>query len=391
MSYSPPPEPHLDPLSNIDATICPLSQFFSGNVFGDWLALSALALFTSVIILMFFYLIATFMRSQSHITSIKGEFFEVLSTLAILSYIAIAITPLCNLKVGLFFPDSPNNDKTIYNATMTYFNKVENKFETWMQMQYRLNLYIDLLASSTTYARPLGLGLVTTPLAGLALPIKSFLYNAFTAMAIAYVINEAQKYVFVFATYGFLKYYLPIGVFLRSFTPTRRIGGSLIAISISFVILFPIIMTITEETMLGENGPLIGIENMVKQAYESKLGGVECKEYDPDQTKCIEWEPAGPLKAFSKRFFLPDISSPDFDLGTFLSGGFLIIIGEWIKDVVGDSLGFMLFIPLSTIGMAFVLGYLMPALNVLILVQTTKSFSRVLGEEVDITALTRML
>lgn len=379
-------------LPNIDNLICYLNPT---DIFGSWFVLAGLALLTSVMILMFLYLIATLLRSQNTITFIKLEFYEVLSTLLIISLIAGVAGSACTVKVGWFFPASQNADNTTYGTAMAYYDEVAGKFQTWMHMQYVINLYLDQMASATPYSRPLGVGLVATPLAGLASPIKSFLYNVFTAMGIAYVINEAQKYVFIFATYGFLKYYLPIGVFLRSFTPTRRIGGALIALSLSFIFLLPVMTTITAESMLGKNlvtgesyGVLIGIDNLVTKEWgDSNLGGQSaiCNPDPSDPTKLICQNP-GPVAGFFKSLFLPNV-----DFNTFISGGFITIIGGWVKSVIGGILGTLLFIPLSTAAMAFTLGYLVPALNILIFVYTTKFFSRTLGEEIDVTTLTRMI
>ncbi len=358
-------------LMPIDSLVCPAA---TSGIFDSWIGLDMLALVTSAIILIFLYLLATFFRSQNTMTFIKVEFFEIFTTLVILSFIIAVSTSVCTVKVGWFFPHSLNQDKTMYNVSMTYFDTVENKFETWMNMQHVINVYVDQMASATPYSRPLGIGLVATPLAGFASPIKLFLYNALTGMAIAYVINEAQKYVLAFATFGFLKWYLPIGVFLRSFTPTRRIGGTLIALSLNFIFFLPFVIMLSAESMLGVDpvtgdayGVIAGVDSMVFQHWTTHDIGTD-------------------IGKFFKSLFLPDI-----DFASYISGGFLVIIGTWVNKVVGEIAGTILFIPLSTVGMAFTLGYLIPAFNILMFVQTTKFFSRMLGEEIDVTTLTRMI
>lgn len=358
-------------LPAIDPLICSAA---SSGIFDSWLGLAGLALITSAMMLVVLYLLATLFRSQNTVTFVKVEFFEIFATLVILAFIGIIGTSVCAVKVGWFFPHSLNQDKTLYATSMDYFDTVQNKFETWMHMQYLINLYVDQMASATPYSRPLGVGLVATPLAGFASPIKSFLYNAFTGMAIAYIINEAQRYVLIFATFGFLKWYLPIGIFLRSFTPTRRIGGTLIALSLNFIFFLPLLTTLTAESMLGVDpvtgdayGVIAGIDEMVFRLWNTSDIG-------------------GDIGKFFESLFLPKV---DFD--DYISGGFLTILGGWMNKAIGKVIGTVLFIPLSTIGMAFALGYLVPALNVLMFVQTTKFFSRMLGEEIDVTTLTRMI
>jgi hypothetical protein len=47
--------------------------------------------------------------------------------------------------------------------------------------------------------------------------------------------------------------------------------------------------------------------------------------------------------------------------------------------------------PISVVGKAFMVGYLMPAFNILIFTQAALSLSKSFGEEVDISSLTRMI
>ncbi len=387
------PIPQLPP---IDTVVCPLAQGLQfSNIYGDWFGLAVLALLASVFMLLVFYIMAAILRNENALMFIKCEFFEIFSTFFILSTFALVTSSLCTINVGSFFPNSENSDLTMYSVTMKYYYMVENKFETWMHMQYVINFYIDQMASVTPYSKPLGVGLVATPMAGFASPIKSFLYNVFVVMAIAYVINEAQKYVFIFATYGFLKYFLPIGIFLRAFTPTRRIGGSLIAISLSFTLFLPLIMTFISESMMGKDkdgnpyGIVIGIDSVIKQGWNSAQFSQECKVPDENAPLgCAQWaDVGGPVAMFFKGMAIPD----DFNFITFISGGFFDIIGQWLKKLVGSIIGTVLFVPLTIIGMAVMLGFLFPLLIILILVQITRSFSKLIGEEIDISSLTRLI
>src|SRR5512143_995172 len=139
----------------------------------------------------------------------------------------------------------------------------------WLQMNYVLNIYVDQMASVTPYARPLGVGLVASPLAGLASPIKQLLYNMSVALSIAFIINHAQLVVYIFSLQAFLKYYLPAGIFLRSFTPTRRLGGTLIGVALAFLFVFPALSSITYTMFYNRcdpasgGGPLVPFRSML--------------------------------------------------------------------------------------------------------------------------------
>jgi len=51
----------------------------------------------------------------------------------------------------------------------------------------------------------------------------------------------------------------------------------------------------------------------------------------------------------------------------------------------------MLMIPMSAVATAFAAGFIMPALNILIFVQAIRALSKTLGDEIDISVLTRMI
>jgi len=85
----------------------------------------------------------------------------------------------------------------------------------------------------------------------LQLPLFSSLFTdlsdaistIYEVLLIAFVLNSFQVYLLDAAPYIFLLFF-PAGIVLRSFGLTRKVGGSMIAISIGFSLLFPILIAI---------------------------------------------------------------------------------------------------------------------------------------------------
>jgi len=237
-------------------------------------------------------------------------------------------------------------------------------------------MYVDQLASVTPYARPLGVGLVASPLAGLASPIKQLLYNMTVALSVAFILNYAQLAIYTFSLLAFLKYYLPAGVFFRCFTPTRRLGGTLIGVSIAFLFVFPALSTITYSMFYNKGGgPLITFGNMVEWYMST---GEEGEEGDSAFM--------GKFENYSGRNF----SETGFGI-TDLMAGAIGGIGTLLEKVVGGIFLMLLMFPISTVSWAFAIGFVIPLFNTIIFIQAAKILSRSFGEEVDITSLTRLI
>jgi hypothetical protein len=266
-------------------------------------------------------------------------------------------------------------DTSLYESTAMYFEKVDTDMSTWLNLNYVINVYVDQVASVTPYARPLGVGLVASPMAGLASPIKQLLYNMTVALSVAFIINHAQLAVYTFAVYGFMNYYLPMGILLRSFTPTRRLGGTLIGIACTFLFIFPSLYTLTYSMFYFESpdgtsaGPLVTFNTMFMSYMNDVFG-----------------RSGGPVDTLYSEN-LTDSGGGLIDMMTGAFGS----IGRLFSDLAGVFLLTLLMIPMATVSMAFAIGFIMPAINMLVLTQAAKSLSKSIGDEVDISSLTRMI
>jgi len=340
--------------------------------FWEWFPLIGIALVVSATLLAFLYMWSSVFRDQNLNALVKVELSELAITTALLLVILMGVGAVANLQVGALLPQSllPEDvfvTSNVWEMSQQYFEEVAKDMGAWLELNYLLNWFFDSMATATVYARPLGVGIITAPLAGFASPIKQLLYNMTVALSVAYVINYAQLYVLTFAFVAFLKYYLPIGIVLRSFTPTRRIGGTIIGVTIAFLFIYPFLISITYMMFYAQ-----GASPMVTwRSFAS--------EYINDVTTGL----GGKITGY---------------FGNRLTGGFLDFVsgslsslGGALENVVGKTFLTGLMIPISIIGLAFGLGFVMPAFNILLFVESAKFLSKSLGEEMDITSLTRMI
>jgi hypothetical protein len=340
-------------------------------------ALSGLALTVSGVILAFMYTWATLFRSPSMEAYVRQEVYEVLVSAVLVIIIIILVGSMSDLSVGGFLPDEllpqgVDASTNVYQATAMYYVRVANDMESWLNLNYFMNIIIDQIASVTPYARPLGVGLVASPMAGFASPIKQLLYNMSVGLSVAYIINVAQLYVYVFALQAFTKYYLPLGIFFRCFTPTRRLGGTLIGIAMAFLFVFPALSVITYSMFYNQaGGPMMSFSNLL--GY-----------YISDQGTFREF-----VTAFFKSNFTTT-SSGGTGIVDLVTGSFGLFFGG-LQGMMGTVFLMFLIFPISIVSLAFVLGFVVPAFNVIIFTEAAKGMAKSFGEEVDISSLTRLI
>jgi len=347
--------------------------------FWDWAGLCGIALSVSAVLLAFIYVWATLFRNIQLISYVKQELYELAISGILVVLLFSAVGAMGNITLGTFLPDDMiprgvSADANIYNASAMYYEQVDKDMSGWLELNYILNIYVDQTASVTPYARPLGVGLVASPMTGFAAPLKQLFYNMSVALSMAFIINQAQLVIYIFSLNAFLNFYLPLGMFLRCFMPTRALGGTLIGVAVSFLFVFPVLSVAAYGMFYGAGGgPLVTFNTMIA----SYFGDVRSDIYATFDN------------FFSKNYAsaTTDSEGNSIDLVSGALGG----IGIIFQSVIGGSFITLMMFPISIISWAFALGFIIPAFNALIFTQAAKQLSKTFGEEVDISSLTRMI
>ncbi len=333
---------------------------FSEGIFAyggsAWIGTSLVALAATAAIISFLYLLASIFQNQQALAALKMDVYEFAVTIAIFVVLFMMLEGMCSVKTGWVFPDAGQKtfgtgtftswaDKSIYYSATNYLMDFAD-YSLWiMNMQYAVYMGVDWLTTMEITSVPMGLGATLKPTSGLGAVIKPVLNNAFSAETIGVITAEAQAYVMDFGTYGMLKYFLPLGLVLRSFIPTRRIGGTLIALTCVFLFIYPLLVI---PTYMVVNDSLLGTIDYLKGADSAGVFGA--------------------TSAFNifLEFYLKYLWGPNF--------------------LLTYSLMMM-----PAIAKIFFGGVFMPLFNTIILVTFARYLSKTLGEEIDITNLTRMI
>lgn len=352
----------------------PLFDFLCG-----WEALAGLALGTSVVLLAMIFLFSVLFRNEGLKNFVKLELSELFITVVLIIMLVTGVRAVSDIQYSTFafagkLPAGVSKDANIYNVTEIYFNEVGQDMAEWLELNYIMGVYVDSMASVTPYARPLGVGLVASPLAGLASPFKQLLYNMSTALSVAFIINFAQLYVFLFSLLASLHYYIPLGIILRSFTPTRKIGGAFIGLGLAFLFMFPVLYSFDYMMFYSADAsPMVTFRAFIKDQMSTSKG-LFGSGGDAEEGKIA-------------KFYDENYSTDMVDLVTESIAG----IGRLLNAVIGKFFTLLMVFPLATIGRAFAIGFIIPAFNTLLMIQATRYLSRAIGQEVDISTLTRLI
>ncbi len=151
----------------------------------------------------------------------------------------------------------------------------------------------DLLGSALTLLTPLsllyvvlgvigalkiGIGVVSFSFSGLLNPVLSQLNYAISAIVFAITGIEVQAVLLKFIGLTAVPVLLPVGIVLRTFYFTRRLGGAIMAVAIGLFAVFPLTYLLDAQlasgysNMINQNGinSLIANSTQVKQALSTE-------------------------------------------------------------------------------------------------------------------------
>lgn len=354
----------------------------SGSVFGilgqSWVGLTLLALLVSLLILALLYVFANFLRNPQLLTWTKFELFQVIGTAAIFAFIGVIVFGMCNFNMS--FLDSSPGSHYIDPSTgqgLNMYQIVDNYFTYLEQMGGLIFLYlmyivkfINLLAKITWLSNPLGLGMSDSPLESLG-QINSILFFVVGGFFTSLLLLSLQMKILNFLAIATLTYFFPFGIFFRAFEPTRKFGGMLIGISLSFFLFYPIMIVVNDYIMYAPiNGDatqgLAGVMPQL-QGVVSTANGNTYLPSSSNQGGVVDNNPNNiPTPAQPN-----NVNNPGPSLAEGIVNGAIFVL----KPV-------MFFM---------VAAVILPAINFIVLIEITRSLTKVFGEEVDISNLTRMI
>jgi hypothetical protein len=265
---------------------------------------------------------------------------------------------MCTMKVTTFFPSlaQPNlnhdyGNMNVFEASNALLYEFAVSGEALMLVQFILGKFLTWTCSMILHGAPVGMGTHGQVLQGLLSIVNAIMQMTMITTGISIITALGQMHVLNFAQVLFIKYLLPIAFVARCFSPTRRFGGAIIAIAATFIFIYPFLVVMFYQTYEVNKMPFT---TMLK-TWMGYFGG---------KNWFKKWE---------------EIST---------SNNPAIILGFGLLSAFVSLLTITFIPPTATI---FIGGILVPLLLTIVVITGVRHLSRLIGEEVDITNLTRMI
>ena len=216
----------------ISIHLCQGSLLDWANLFG----LIPLSIAASVGISLIIYLVGKILQHDQMVLEIKAQIFDLFLTLAVIS----VVIALLKLPCHIYVIQHNGVRLNLYESAFFYLQVAEylNAALLGLSIDYYV---ITMFILRFTISNAVFGGLSLQAYSGAALTIKPFLSKLMVGITTAYTSAVVQVFLYEFLTFGAVKYVLPLGIFLRTFSPFKRIGGALIGFSLASPIFYSVV------------------------------------------------------------------------------------------------------------------------------------------------------
>lgn len=326
---------------------------------GDWLLLSVLALVVSTLALTIVYMFSSFLRNPQLTSWAKFELFQVFGTAVFLAFFAGAVAGMCMFDMS--FLDSR------YLPTQNMYDIIDSYFSKLQDMSYLLFSYIMYVTKSlaymsriTVHSSPMGVGSSENPLESMG-QLNSLIFVMLSGFITSFLLLELQVRVLDYLVYACLGYLFPMGIFFRCFEPTRSFGGTLLGISISLFLFYPIIMVFNDYLMFSQIDQVQSATVGQLQQADAKVAGGEAtnagNQAEQINQGLVDNDPGGLA---------------------------------WHEKLLGAVSMFVLSL-FKPIMVYVVAAVFLPVINFIVLVEITRGATAFMGDELDVSNLTRLI
>lgn len=323
-----------------------------GILGSDWIALTFLALACSLLALVLLHMLANFLRNQTLIAWTKFELFQILGTAVIFIFAVGWVTEMCKFDMG--FLDVSYAGHNMYELVDNYFTFMRGVGAALFGYMMYFSKLITLLQKVTYFSSPLGLGMTDNPLDSLG-QLNSVLFFAVGGFVTSYLMLDLQFKMMQYMAFAVMYFLFPFGIFFRGFEPTRGFGGTLIGISLAFFLFYPITVVFNDYIIRIANPGLFDATSPAAQAQINQNVA----------------------------------NTPGEKQGQEIVADQLTNKGNVEQLVKGVGSGTIWII--KPLALYIIAAVVLPIINFLVLAELAKGISKLYGEEVDITNLTRMI
>lgn len=320
----------------------------------NWKSLSFIGLLVSLFLLIFAYLIGKSLDSPQLIARAKTDMIQVVVTAIMLGVLYSILLFICSIDASQF----GFNFTSFFDGARMYLEYSRaSALNAYLKCTNAMMIITGL--STFNINNPnfidlgafLHIGVYFKPFAGYGITIGAL--NWFSSLVqLSYSLITGYIVVLDAIQLYFLNLLLPAGVVLRCFSPTRDLGGVLIAISVGLFFFYPLLFSFSY-MIIGQPDPNVGLPDM---DWESEINSAVAK------SVALSAAPLGSLITIYNSLFG--------------KGGEAI---DRLNEAYIATGGVILYV------------FILPAINWIILIAIVRELSKALGQEVDISGLARMI
>lgn len=330
-------------------------------LWSSWQGLIATGVLIIFLVSALAYMLATVANHPGVRMWAVNQMYEGIATLVLAIFFIGLISWVCGLDARIFgsevtcVPSPLPSDITdvtagscnAFDVASYYLQGFRNKIVTGFTSLFSLNMVLAGLASFSYTAGTAGIQTQLSFGHGLT-QVSQQMGMGLSAVAMAMLLVMAQIMLLKISEYLF-GYLMVAGLILRSFGATRGFGGSLIAIALGFYLIYPLAIVLLYGLILGyvnnDVNALLGVAQGAGRTYGNW------------------WE------------LFKNISMAFEDLWAAISGGFLAPFNAIVSFIATLAVGTLL----------------IPFIIFIIVISFVKGLSAALGEEVDVSNLTRLI
>jgi hypothetical protein len=165
----------------------------------------------------------------------------------------IGLIAILDTTVNSLVPSGPSllcpglDPTTAIGFAQCYLADLGTKIYALSSLLVAVNVIVGFITS-------LGISFIitVTPFAGLA-PVGSILGMIIESLFVFLLAVQAQSSLLTFISGAALTTFLPVGLILRCFFPTRKLGGALIAMAIGMYVVFPLTFVLDYQSVAAMN------------------------------------------------------------------------------------------------------------------------------------------
>lgn len=325
------------------------------SIFGmDWQLLVFVGLFITVACLGVLYMAGTFMRNAKLVAWTQSELFQVAVTAVLATFIIAWVAGTCNFPANIISGAASDANKNVYVVADDYLDWGIVQGYKAFGLITAANFGFGLVSGFYFAFDPLGVGSRLSPMGAFS-QMSNIMFVMMSTFMVSFLVFSTQKLIIDYLVLAMLYFFLPLGLLMRSLSPTREFGGAMVGLALGLLIFYPLLIVFNK----------VLIQNQMEESFRQ-------------MENSISWS----------------------GLGSMVEGAWNAMTGMFTGGFSGFISGMLdvILVPISLIFVAaragvyfFLIAVVLPIFDFILLIAIVRQLSKALGDEVDVTNLTRMI